>query len=202
MRIENISIKMLTISILLVLATLASLLSFIAGSYFRESALTAQAKSLSRIIEIASDEIIHHIRKESTGFGTAFQSRESVRNALGNFQKTGHPEQLIAQLDESFQKGFASAGTLDLVKLRIYDLDLKLLCESREGITGLIPQPPPFLREQTLARKGVERLKAIDGLWISPTGALYSFADPPRRNTHHRLSGSDRESDFQSCQDC
>jgi diguanylate cyclase (GGDEF)-like protein len=178
MRIEQVSIKTLTVGILLVIGILASLLSFIAGTYFRESALTAQAKSLSRIIEIASDETIHHIQKESTSFGAAFQSREAVRNALANFQKTGHPEQLIAQLDESFQKGFAGVGAIDLVKLRIYDLDLKLLCESREGIAGLTPQLPPFLQTRALGRRGVERLKTLDGLWISPAGPLYSLLLP------------------------
>ena len=178
MRIEQISIKTLMVSILLVIAVLASLLSLIAGAYVRESALTAQAKSLSRIIEIASDETIHHIQKESTSFSAAFLSRESVRNAIGKFQATGRPEQLIDQLDESFQKGFASAALIDLVKLRVYDLDLKLLCESREGMAGLAPQLPPFLQEQALRRKGVERLKALDGLWVSPTGPLYSLLIP------------------------
>ncbi len=178
MRIEQISIKTLTVSILLAIGILASLLSLVAGAYFRESALAAQAKSLSRIIEIASDETLYHIRKESTSFGMAFQSREAVRNALVKFKETGHPEPLVAQLDESFQKGFAGAGGMDLVKLRVYDLDLKLLCESREGIKGLLPQLPPFLLARALGRKGVERLKALDGLWISPTGPLYSLLIP------------------------
>ena len=160
MRIEQISIKTLTVSILLVIGILASLLSLIAGTYFRESALAAQAKSLSRIIEIASDETIHHIQKETTSFGTAFQSREAVRNALGKLQETGHPEQLIAQLDEPFQKGFAGVGAIDLVKLRIYDLDLKLLCESREGIAGLTPQLPPFLQARAV---GSQRRGTAEG---------------------------------------
>lgn len=178
MRIEQISIKTLTVSILLLLAILASFLSIIAGAYFRESALAAQAKSLSRIIEIASDETIQHIRREATSFGSAFQSREAVRNALGSFQETGHLQQLIAQMDDSFQKGFAGMGAIDLVKLRVYDLDFKLLCESREGIGGLTPQLPPFLQARALNRKGVERLKSLDGLWISPTGPLYSLLIP------------------------
>lgn len=178
MRIEQISIKTLTVSILLIIGILASLLSLTVGTYFRESALAAQAKSLSRIIEIATDESIHHIQKESTSFGAAFQGREAIRNAFGKFQETGLLEPLIAQLDEPFQKGFASMGTIDLVKLRIYDLNLKLLCESREGMAGLAPQLPPFLQAQALGRKGVERLKALDGLWISPTGPRYSLLLP------------------------
>lgn len=178
MRIERISIKTLMVSILLVIAALASLLSLIAGAYVRESALAAQSKSLSRIIEIASNETIHHIQKEVTSFGAAFQSREPVRNALSKLQETGNPEKLVTQLDESFQKGFAGAALIDLVKLRVYDLDFKLLCESQEGIAGLAPHLPSFLEAKAAGRQGVERLKALDGLWISPSGPLYSLLIP------------------------
>lgn len=178
MRIEEISIKTVTISILLILAIVAAILSLIAGSYFRDSALTAQAKSLSRIIELASDDALNQIRKESTGFGATFQSRESVRTALRKLRETGHTDQLVTQLDDSFKNGFSSMGAIDLVKLRVYDLDLKLLCESQEGIAGLNAQLPPFLHERASTRKGVERMKALDGLWISPGGPLYSLLLP------------------------
>ncbi|HUX92145.1 MAG TPA: diguanylate cyclase [Gallionellaceae bacterium] len=178
MRIEQISIKTLTVSFLLVLTILAIFLSLMAGDYFRKSALLAQAKSLSRIIEIATNQSLDNIRKESTGFGSAFNSREAVRHALGKLQEIGHSELLVAQLDDSFQKGFAGMGAIDLVKLRVYDLDLRLLCESHEGITGLRPQLPPFLQARASMRQGVNRMKALDGLWISPHGPLYSLLLP------------------------
>ena len=178
MRIEQLSIKTLTIGFLLVFTTLAILLSLMAGDYFRKSALLAQAKSLSRIIEIASTQAINNIRKEATGFGSTFNSREAVHHALEKLQESGHTELLVAQLDDSFQKGFAGMGAIDLVKLRVYDLDLKLLCESHEGIAGLTPQLPPFLQQRAAGRKGVDRMKALDGLWISPAGPLYSLLLP------------------------
>lgn len=178
MRIEQISIKTLTISFLLVLTIIAILLSLMAGDYFRKSALVAQAKSLSRIIEIASNQAINNIRNESTGFGSAFNSRAAVRDALAKLQETGHTELLLAQLDESFQKGFAGMGAIDLVKLRVYSLDFRLLCESHEGITGLTPQLPPLLLARASGRKGVDRMKALDGLWISPHGPLFSLLLP------------------------
>jgi len=178
MRIEQVSIKTLIVSFLLVLTILALLLSLMTGDYFRKSALAAQAKSLSRIIEIASNQSLNNIHKESTIFGSTFNSRETVRTALAKFQKTGLTESLVTQLDESFQKGFAGMGAIDLVKLRVYDLDLKLLCESHEGIAGLTPQLPPFLKARASGRSGVERMKSLEGIWISPSGPLYSLLLP------------------------
>lgn len=178
MRIEQLSIKTLTVSLLLLLALVAAILTLIAGAYFRESALTAQARSLSRIVKIASVDTLNQIRKESTGFGATFQSRATVRSALGKLQKTGDTAPLVSQLDDSFLKGFAGVGAIDLAKLRIYDLNLGLLCESSEGINGLAPQLPAFLKQKASGRTGVERMKALDGLWLAPDGPLYSMLLP------------------------
>lgn len=178
MKIERVSIKTLTVGILLILGLLSAALSLIASLYFREEALTSQAQSLSRIIEVASREIIKELRDQSTSFGNTLQAREEFRRALADSQESGQPEKIAAQLDDPFRKGFGNMGTLDLAKLRIYDLDLKLLHESREGVSGLEPRLPEFLRKQAAGRQGVERLKTLGGLWISPVGPFYSVLVP------------------------
>lgn len=178
MRIEQISIKTLIIGILLFIAIITFIAGLFAGSYFRETALDAQAKSLSRIIKIGTDEAIRQIQKESTDFGATLHHRGAVNKALNILKETGDTKQLVAQLDDSFIKGFAGMGAIDLVKLRVYDPDLKLLCESREGLTDLPPQLPVFLQTNASGRKGVERMKALNGLWISHTGPLHSQLVP------------------------
>lgn len=178
MRIEQISIKTLLISILLILAVIASLLSFAAGVYSRKSALTAQAKSLSRIIKVATDESIQQLQNESGNFGSKFEGRGYLRDAISELKKTGRSEQLASQLNEPFLKGFSGARVIDLVKLRVYDLDLNLLSESRDGAINFPPRLPNSLYAHALNRKGTDRLKSIDGLWISPNGPLYSLLIP------------------------
>jgi diguanylate cyclase (GGDEF)-like protein len=62
--------------------------------------------------------------------------------------------------------------------MRLYDPDLKLIAQSNVGIQGLASQLPPLLLDQASGRSGVERLKALGGIWISPAGPLYSVLVP------------------------
>lgn len=178
MRIEKISIKTLTICILLIVGLLSIALSLVAGIYFREAALASQAQSLSRIIEIASRKTLNELRDRSVNLGNSLQTRADFRSAFANLQGTGQPEKMTAQLDEPFRTGFGGVGSIDLVKLRVYDTNLKFLASSQAGVTGLDPQPPHFLLAKASDRQGAERLKAISGLWISPSGPLYSVLVP------------------------
>ncbi|MBU1690238.1 MAG: GGDEF domain-containing protein [Gammaproteobacteria bacterium] len=178
MRIENISIKTLTVCVLLIIGILSITLSLVAGFYFREAALASQAQSLSRVIEVASGDILSELRDRSISFGNTLQSREAFRSAIAKFHESGQAEPLTEQLDDPFIKGFEGTGTIDLAKLRVYDPNLKLLRTSQEGIAGLEPQLPRFLFTKAESRKGVERLKALSGLWVSPSGPLYSVLVP------------------------
>ena len=58
MRIETLSIKTATVVIFVMIGCVASILSLWAGSYFRQAALDAQIGSLSRVIEVASQEML------------------------------------------------------------------------------------------------------------------------------------------------
>jgi diguanylate cyclase (GGDEF)-like protein len=178
MRIEKISIKTLTICILLTIGILSVTLTLVAGTYFREAALASQAQSLSHVIEIAGRDILSDLRDRTTSFGNTLQSRKEFLNAFAKFQISGQTEPLTAQLDEPFLNGFGGIGSIDLAKLRVYDPNLKFLRASQEGITGLEPQLPRFLFTMAENRKGAERLKALSGLWISPSGPLYSVLVP------------------------
>lgn len=178
MRIEKISIKTLTICILLIVGLLSIALSLVAGIYFREAALASQAQSLSRIIEIASRKTLNELRDRSVNLGNVLQTRPEFRSAFANLQETGQPEKMIPQLDDPFRTGFGGVGTIDLAKLRIYDTNLKFLASSQAGVAGLDAEPPHFLLAKASGRQGAERLKAISGLWISPSGPLYSVLVP------------------------
>ena len=57
MRIESLSIKSATVAIFVMIGIVAIVLSLLAGSYFRKSALDAQMTSLSRVLEVATQEM-------------------------------------------------------------------------------------------------------------------------------------------------
>ena len=85
---------------------------------------------------------------------------------------------LMTLLDDPFINGFVGVSKINMVGLRVYDLDLQLVAESGRGITGLKPGLPDYLTKIITQREGVDRLKAVDGLWISPHGPLYSTVVP------------------------
>lgn len=178
MRIERISLKLPTVSILIVLGLVSIFLLFVTTLYFREAALKSQSQSLSRVMEVAVQEVVKQLHDQVFSLGTSFQSRPEFRAALDEFHQGGGNAALRQVLDDPIVKGFVGAGTVDLVKLRLYDPKLSLIAQSDAGIQGLAPNLTPSLFNQASGRSGADRLKALGGVWISHTGPLYSVLVP------------------------
>lgn len=178
MRIERISLKTLTVSILIVLGLVSIFLLFITTLYFRDAALKSQRQSLSRVMDVASQEVLKQLHAQAFGLGSSFQNRPEFRAALEKNRQGEGDAALREVLDDPIVKGFVGAATVDLVKLRVYDLNLRLVAQSETGIAGLSPRLAPSLLDQAIGRSGAERLKALGGLWISPVGPLYSVLVP------------------------
>ena len=178
MRIENLSIKTATVSIFLMIGIVAIVLSLFAGNYFRQSALNAQMSSLSRVIEVASQEMLKDVRGYTFDLGMKLGNSPELVNAVNNATQSGGREKIIALLDDPFINGFVGFSKVNMVKLRVFDLDLNLLAESSMGMGGLGKNVSTYIDNNIKQRRGVDRLKAVDGLWLSPQGPLYSTVVP------------------------
>lgn len=178
MRIEALSIRAATVGIFVMIAVVASVLSLLAGNYFRQAALDAQMGSLSRVIEVAAQEMLKAVRGHTFDLGMRLAHSEELRAALQATQRSGDAHKLVALLDDPFINGFVGFSNINLEKIRVYDTDLKFVAESSKGIAGLAPQLSGSLTGLLAQRRGVDRLKAVDALWISPHGPLYSTLVP------------------------
>ena len=178
MRIENLSIKTATIIIFMMIGIVAIVLSLFAGNYFRQSALNAQMGSLSRVIEVASQEMLKDVRGYTFDLGMKLGNSSELVNVLKNVDQTGGRENIVALLDDPFINGFVGFSNVNMVKLRIFDLNLDLLAESSLGTHDSGSEIAAYLKDVINQRQGVERLKAIDGLWHSSNGPLYSMVVP------------------------
>lgn len=178
MRIEHLSLKTLTVSILIVLGMVSIFLLFITTLYFRDAALKSQGQSLTRVMEVATQEVMKQLHVQVFNLGSSFQNRGELRAALLQLRNGGGETALREVLNDPLVHGFAGAASLDLVKMRVYDLDFRLLAQSEAGISGLAPQLTPLLLKQASGRSGAERLKALGAIWISPDGPLYSVLLP------------------------
>ena len=151
----------------------AIVLSLFAGSYFRQAALDAQVGSLSRVIEVASQEILRGVSEKSFDLGMKLGHNKALIKAFGD-AGTG----IVKLLDDPFFSGFVGFADVNLVKLRVYGLDLELVAQSSAGMARLGNHLPAYLAAQVAQRPGAERLKAIDALWLSTNGPMHSTLVP------------------------
>ena len=163
------------------IGSVASVLSLLAGGYFRQAALDAQMSSLSRVIEVASQEALKEARQRTFGLGMRFSQSSEIVQAVKNIRQPGGTARLVALLDDPFINGFVGFDHVQLEKIRVYDLDLKFLAESSRGLTGLESRLAAPLVQTMAQRTGIERLKGLDTLWISAAGPMRTagFAETP-----------------------
>ena len=178
MRIENLSIKAVTIIIFSMIGVVAIVLSILAGSYFKKAALNAQMNSLSRVIEVASYEMLRELNVYTFDLGMKMGHSRELIQAARKHKFESNKEQISAILDDPFINGFVGFSNINLEKIRVYDLDLTLIAESQQGIDGLNKNLDDYLLKKIIQRKGIERLKTIDVLWMSPHGPMHSTLVP------------------------
>jgi len=178
MRIDKLSIKTVTVAIFMMVGIVAIILSLFAGAYFRQAAMDAQVNSLSRVIEVASQEILREVSQQTFDLGMKLGHNKQLIQALQEADSDASRERLVMLLDDPFINGFVGFAKINLVKLRVYSPDLSLVAESSEGITGLEKHLSEYLVARVTQRNKTERLKAVDALWLSAKGPLYSTLVP------------------------
>lgn len=178
MKIKTLSIKTATIAIFAMVGIVAIVLSLLAGSYFRQSALDAQMHSLTRVIEVASEEMLHRLRQQSFDLGSKLAHSKNLVKAFSAVVHDAPANQLIDQLNDPIVSGFVGFSEINLVKLRVYDLELNFIAESSAGTSGIEQQLPSYLIELINARPKQDRLKGVDALWLSSISPLHSSVIP------------------------
>jgi len=178
MKIESLSIKSLTIGIFSMIGIIAIVLSLFAGSYFKQAALDAQIDSLSRVIEVASDEMLKQLRAFTFDLGMKLAHSKELINEFSYSASSGNQKKLIKLLDDPFINGFVGFSEIDLKKIRIYDLQLNLIAENTTDSKAKDNELPQYITDHMLKRSLSERLKAYDVLWLSAEGPLFSTFVP------------------------
>lgn len=178
MRIESLSIKSATVAIFVMIGIVAIVLSLLVGSYFRKSALDAQMTSLSRVLEVATQEMQQRLREHSADLGMKLAHSEKLVSAFDVAVASGNNNRLVELLDDPFISGFVGFSDINLVKLRVYDPALEFVGESGTGLQGIEQRLPDYLADILRNRSRKDRLKAVDALWLSARGPLHSSVIP------------------------
>ena len=181
MKIESLSIKSSTIAIFSMIGITAIVLSLFAGNYFKQAALDAQMNSLSRVIEVASQEMLKKVRDRTFDLGMKLgHSREliSTVTSLSRSKNAANEKQLINLIDDPFVNGFVGVYEIDLNKIRVYNMDLELVAQSSAGRKNLDDRLADYIVAKVSNRNTTDRLKAVDALWMSEQGPLFSTLVP------------------------
>ena len=178
MKIESFSIKSSTVAIFSMIGIIAIVLSMFAGGYFKQSALDAQIGSLSRVIEVASQEILKQVRHRTFDLGMKLGHSSELISALRGSAGAIEKKQLVKILDDPFVNGFVGFAELDLEKIRVFNMQLQLIGQSSTGPENLGDQLAPYISTIVTGRQASDRLKAIDALWMSPAGPMFSTLVP------------------------
>lgn len=173
-RLERLSHRTIIIASLCALAALSVTHTIVAKLQFRDAAINYRVVSLARVVEVAALEVLRQTRHRAVEFGYTLQA--DIASALNRIPND--PAALSSLLDDPFIKGFVGAGQLELVKLRVYDPDLRLVAQSNKGRTDLAPHLPRFIERQARERTGPDRLKAAGALWVTPQEPLFSVLVP------------------------
>ena len=119
--VDKLSIKTVTVAIFMMVGIVAIVLSLFAGTYFRQAALDAQVSSLSRVIEVASQEILREVSKQTFDLGMKLGHNRQLLQALQEVRSgTARDKRLVTLLDDPFINGFVGFAKINLVKLRVY----------------------------------------------------------------------------------
>ena len=178
MKIESLSIRSSTVAIFSMIGVTAIVLSLFAGTYFKQAALDAQIDSLSRVIEVASQEMLKQVRDRTFELGMKLGHSRELISTINTTGGTVDKEQLVKLLNDPFVNGFVGFSEIDLEKIRAYNLKLELIGESNTGPENLSGELSAYLSEIVANRKSSDRLKAVDALWMSDEGPLFSTLVP------------------------
>ena len=178
MKIESLSIKSSTIAIFTMIGIVAIILSLFAGSYFKQAALDAQMNSLSRVIEVASQEMLKQVRHHTFDLGMKLGHSRELISTINSLSEPGNQQKLVEILDDPFVNGFVGFSNVDLKKIRVYNLQLDLIGESSARPGELGDKLADYLTAIVTEREKSDRLKAVDALWMSPEGPLFSSLTP------------------------
>ncbi|MDH5378632.1 MAG: hypothetical protein OEX00_09935, partial [Gammaproteobacteria bacterium] len=171
---DRLSIKALTVWILMAIGLVATLLSFIAGQLFMSPALEEEKRVLSSVIKVAGSEVLKRATAQIVEMGSSAQKSQDFRNAISNIDTSENMELAVGHLNDQFAQHAISMGIIKLHKIRVYNPNLEFMFESSEGISGLPRSLPKQLLEQVKSRSGSDRLKVSHSTWLSPSGEAMS----------------------------
>ncbi|MBL4867746.1 MAG: hypothetical protein JKY67_15365 [Pseudomonadales bacterium] len=182
MVLKDLSSKPLIIAVLVGISIAAIALSIFASYQVKLAAMDAQTKTLARVVEVASNEVISELFVTTSELAQSIQKVKAVRKLIKKGKKAplnnAQKSELAAELSQQFRQRYVTAGIIDLVKVRAYDKKLRFLGASKDGLENFPTTLPQSIDDQASKREKADRFKPLGMLWQSDKTAYYSLLYP------------------------
>lgn len=177
MKNPKLSIKGIVEIILATVGILAVTMAWFGTDQVEKRSLEAQSFSLSRVITVASENVIGDEVDSIIQLGTEVASSEFFKTAYKNYLKSKSTQGLPEVLDDTYSGRFVTAGILQLDKIRLFDKNLNLISKSKQGI-DLSDKIPEQNKDSILGRGRPEKYKPYDFYWCSDKQCFLSVVMP------------------------
>ena len=175
---DKITIKALIIIALLLLGLTTIALSLFTAESFQKTAIESQTKTLGRILEVASGEILTKIHKTTGDLANESTSSQNFRNAFKQALSGDSKTTVTDMLNQQFHQRYVTSGLLNLATIKVYNPKFELIAKSTEGTNDLPDTLPENISVTAINRKGANRLKKLGELWLYQNKPYYSVLAP------------------------
>lgn len=173
MRLPRPSLHILTLT-LLVFLSMALLLS--SSEIYRRLAYDHQIEALASLIKLETADALQDLEIQMQEVGIAIQHEPLFREMFNRKDASF----LEFELDNQFHQHAVTGGTINLVRLYVYDLDFTLIAQSTAAPSSEDAHDVicPSLRETARKREGVARLQSIAELCTRNNQPYFSVMVP------------------------
>lgn len=180
MRAQNLSIKVLTVVVLVILAVGAIGFSIFGAKQFSQLSVELQKSTISRMIHIAADQVVTVMHDRAVQMLSTYERplRTPVQALIKDPANEAIRSDLDSRLNDLFNQRYATLGLLDVRKFRLYDTNLNPVHQSSAGMEGLNKAIPGNLQQLAVGRTGADRLKVVGSQWSEKGDTLYSVLMP------------------------
>lgn len=164
MRIEKFSLKALTVSVLLVVGIVAVAFSFVSETEYRKAAVQSQTRTVSRILDVATDAALDRLALESDQLAAAAVKALARQPGLATYlaeAPAGTANPTLAQLLEATLN--TNLPNLRPLSVQLYNRDRQRLMGAGQDDAWDSPLLGSVSPEQPSA-----------GLWLAEEGPRYS----------------------------
>ena len=112
MRSQPLSIKTLTVSNTVILGLAATILLVIAGIMYKGAARDEESRVLSRIVEVASSEVLKQLQAQVKDLGETTEKTGEFRGLVKDIGTDENKQAVITVLNDQFHQRFVTTGKL------------------------------------------------------------------------------------------